>query len=36
MGLSKLVLLTDNPETRYMGLEAYSIEIVGTRPITEG
>jgi 3,4-dihydroxy 2-butanone 4-phosphate synthase/GTP cyclohydrolase II len=36
MGLSKLVLLTDNPETRYLGLDAYSIEIVGTRPITEG
>ncbi|KIN60415.1 3,4-dihydroxy-2-butanone 4-phosphate synthase [Sulfitobacter noctilucae] len=36
MGLSKLILLTDNPETRYLGLDAYHIEIVGTRPITEG
>ena len=36
MGLNKLVLLTDNPETRYLGLDAYNIEIVGTRPITEG
>ena len=36
MGVHKLVLLTDNPETRYLGLEAYAIEIVGTRPITEG
>ena len=36
MGLHKLVLLTDNPDTRYLGLEAYEIEIVGTRPITEG
>jgi len=36
LGLNKLVLLTDNPETRYLGLDAYSIEIVGTRPITEG
>lgn len=36
MGLSKLILLTDNPDTRYLGLDAYSIEIVGTRPITEG
>jgi 3,4-dihydroxy 2-butanone 4-phosphate synthase/GTP cyclohydrolase II len=36
MGVHKLILLTDNPETRYLGLEAYAIEIVGTRPITEG
>ena len=36
LGLSKLVLLTDNPETRYLGLDAYHIEIVGTRPITQG
>ncbi|MBD3662532.1 3,4-dihydroxy-2-butanone-4-phosphate synthase [Sulfitobacter aestuariivivens] len=34
MGLSELVLLTDNPETRYLGLDAYGLEIVGTRPIT--
>lgn len=34
MGLHKLVLLTDNPETRYLGLDAYHLEIVGTRPIT--
>ncbi|MGC1504385.1 MAG: 3,4-dihydroxy-2-butanone-4-phosphate synthase [Sulfitobacter sp.] len=36
LGLRKLVLLTDNPETRYLGLDAYHIEIVGTRPIAEG
>ena len=36
LGLHQLVLLTDNPETRYLGLDAYAIEIVGTRPITEG
>jgi 3,4-dihydroxy 2-butanone 4-phosphate synthase/GTP cyclohydrolase II len=36
LGLNKLVLLTDNPETRYLGLDAYNIEIVGTRPIAEG
>ncbi|MDF3413159.1 3,4-dihydroxy-2-butanone-4-phosphate synthase [Sulfitobacter sp. M57] len=36
LGLKKLVLLTDNPETRYLGLDAYHIEIVGTRPIAEG
>ncbi|MGB3243735.1 MAG: 3,4-dihydroxy-2-butanone-4-phosphate synthase [Sulfitobacter sp.] len=34
MGLSELVLLTDNPQTRYLGLDAYGLEIVGTRPIT--
>jgi 3,4-dihydroxy 2-butanone 4-phosphate synthase/GTP cyclohydrolase II len=34
LGISQLVLLTDNPETRYLGLDAYHIEIVGTRPIT--
>jgi len=34
MGFNQLVLLTDNPETRYLGLDAYGIEIVGTRPIT--
>ena len=36
LGLTKLILLTDNPETRYLGLDAYHIEIVGTRPITQG
>ncbi len=34
MGLHELVLLTDNPQTRYMGLDAYGLSIVGTRPIT--
>ncbi len=34
LGLSQLILLTDNPDTRYLGLDAYSLEIVGTRPIT--
>ncbi len=34
MGLNKLTLLTDNPDTRYLGLDAYKLEIVGTRPIT--
>ncbi|MGJ5620487.1 3,4-dihydroxy-2-butanone-4-phosphate synthase [Sulfitobacter sp. MF3-043] len=33
MGLHQLILLTDNPETRYLGLDAYHLEIVGTRPI---
>jgi 3,4-dihydroxy 2-butanone 4-phosphate synthase/GTP cyclohydrolase II len=34
MGLRELVLLTDNPRTRYVGLEGYDLNIVGTRPIT--
>ena len=33
MGLHQLILLTDNPETRYLGLDAYHLQIVGTRPI---
>lgn len=34
LGLNQLILLTDNPDTRYLGLDAYRLEIVGTRPIT--
>ncbi|MCX8228123.1 MAG: 3,4-dihydroxy-2-butanone-4-phosphate synthase, partial [Sulfitobacter sp.] len=34
LGLHELVLLTDNPDTRYLGLDAYGLSIVGTRPIT--
>lgn len=34
MGLHELILLTDNPDTRYLGLDAYALSIVGTRPIT--
>ncbi|MGJ8544894.1 MAG: 3,4-dihydroxy-2-butanone-4-phosphate synthase [Sulfitobacter sp.] len=34
MGLHELILLTDNPETRYLGLDAYHLSIVGTRPIS--
>jgi 3,4-dihydroxy 2-butanone 4-phosphate synthase/GTP cyclohydrolase II len=33
MGLRELILLTDSPQTRYLGLDAYNISIVGTRPI---
>jgi len=36
MGVSKLVLLTDSPTTRYLGLDAYHIEITGTRSIMGG
>ncbi len=35
MGLHELILLTDSPATRYLGLDAYGISIVGTRSITE-
>lgn len=33
IGLSQLILLTDSPRTKYVGLDAYDIAIVGTRPI---
>lgn len=33
LGLRDLVLLTDNPRTRYVGLDAFDLTITGTRPI---
>ena len=33
LGLRKLILLTDSPRTKYVGLDAYDLEITGTRPI---
>jgi len=36
MGMHELILLTDSPRTRYLGLDAYGITIVGTRPLTQG
>ncbi len=33
LGVHRLVLLTDSPSTRYVGLDAYELEITGTRPI---
>jgi 3,4-dihydroxy 2-butanone 4-phosphate synthase/GTP cyclohydrolase II len=36
LGLHELVLLTDSPETRYVGLDAYGLTITGTRPIHAG
>jgi 3,4-dihydroxy 2-butanone 4-phosphate synthase/GTP cyclohydrolase II len=33
LGITKLVLLTDSPATRYVGLDAYGLEITATRPI---
>ncbi|WP_417249920.1 3,4-dihydroxy-2-butanone-4-phosphate synthase [Celeribacter sp.] len=35
LGLSKLELVTDNPQPKVVGLEAYGLEIVGTRKISE-
>ena len=35
MGMRDIILLTDSPETKYLGLEAYNLSIVGTRPITK-
>ncbi|MDF1802691.1 3,4-dihydroxy-2-butanone-4-phosphate synthase [Thalassovita sp.] len=35
LGLSELVLLTDSPRTKYVGLDAFDLTIVGTRPILE-
>ncbi len=34
LGLHELVLLTNSPATRYVGLDAYGLSITGTRPIT--
>lgn len=36
LGLTRLILLTDSPRTTYMGIDAYGLEIVGTRPILGG
>ncbi|WP_298913262.1 3,4-dihydroxy-2-butanone-4-phosphate synthase [uncultured Roseobacter sp.] len=35
LGLRDLILLTDSPQTKYLGLDAYNLSIVGTRPITK-
>ncbi|MCA0961255.1 3,4-dihydroxy-2-butanone-4-phosphate synthase [Salipiger bermudensis] len=36
LGLSKLVLLTNSPTPKVVGLDAYGLEIVGTRKIGDG
>ena len=33
LGLKELILLTDSPSTRYLGIDAYGLSIAGTRPI---
>jgi 3,4-dihydroxy 2-butanone 4-phosphate synthase/GTP cyclohydrolase II len=35
LGLSKLTLLTNSPTPKVVGLDAYGLEIVGTRKISE-
>jgi len=35
LGVEELILLTDAPETKYLGLDAFGLSIVGTRPITK-
>lgn len=35
LGLSKLTLLTNSPEPKIVGLDAYGLEIVGTQKISE-
>jgi 3,4-dihydroxy 2-butanone 4-phosphate synthase / GTP cyclohydrolase II len=34
LGLSELVLLTNSPVPKVVGLDAYGLSIVGTRPIS--
>ena len=35
LGLSDLILLTNSPAPKVVGLEAYGLEIAGTRKISE-
>ncbi len=35
LGLSELILLTNSPQPRVVGLEGYGLSIAGTRRITE-
>ncbi|WP_159965584.1 3,4-dihydroxy-2-butanone-4-phosphate synthase [Profundibacterium mesophilum] len=35
LGLSKMILLTNSPKPKVVGLEAYGLEIAGTRKISE-
>ena len=34
LGVRDMILLTDSPEAVYVGLDAYGLNIVGTRPIS--
>ncbi len=35
LGLRQIVLLTNSPRPKVIGLDAYGLEITGTRPIPE-
>jgi 3,4-dihydroxy 2-butanone 4-phosphate synthase/GTP cyclohydrolase II len=35
LGLSKLILLTNSPKPKFVGLEAYGLSIEGTRRVPE-
>lgn len=35
LGVNELILLTDSPQTKYLGLDAFGLSIVGTCPITK-
>ena len=35
LGVQDMILLTDSPETTYVGLDAFGLNITGTRPISE-
>ena len=35
LGLSQLILLTNSPAPKVVGLDAYGLDIVGTRQISE-
>ena len=35
LGLSRMILLTNSPKPKVVGLEAYGLEITGTRKISE-
>ena len=35
LGLSRLILLTNSPKPKIVGLEAYGLEITGTKKISE-
>ena len=35
LGLSQLILMTNSPQPKVVGLDAYGLEIVGTRKISE-
>jgi 3,4-dihydroxy 2-butanone 4-phosphate synthase/GTP cyclohydrolase II len=36
LGLSQITLLTNSPKPKVVGLEAYGLEIAGTRKVSEG